>query len=63
MEEGSVVIAAIWKALVTWLVWLSSDASTIELEPARCAAAVATARVVIAESQDSVCESGTCAIR
>jgi hypothetical protein len=43
------MIAMFWKFVVSLLVWLSADASAINAEPARCAAAVAAARAAVVD--------------
>jgi hypothetical protein len=37
-----------WRWLISWLVWLSADPATLDLERARAAAAVAAARASLA---------------
>ncbi len=37
----------LWQWLVAWLVWLSSDPATIDLEAPKAAAAVAVARATL----------------
>jgi hypothetical protein len=63
-----------WKWLVSVLVWLSADQHQLNTEPARCAAAVASARAtMVGKGPDRlgvekveevkpapVCVSGTC---
>lgn len=44
VERGAEVIAFIFQWFVSLLVWLSADPSRIASEPARAAAAVASAR-------------------
>lgn len=41
------MIALFWKWVVSLLVWLSADTHAINVEPARCAAAVAAARATV----------------
>ena len=46
------MIALFWKWVVSLLVWLSADASAINAEPARAAAAVAAARAALVGAGD-----------
>lgn len=48
------MIAVLWKWVLSLLVWLSADSRQIELEPARCAAAVTVARAAVVYSDDHV---------